>query len=135
MFFSRNSFFKQPQVVLLNKLSKVVTLLKIKEVPEKEINNYVKAYRYFCKNTKDFDGATIVKDLDDIPNLDLNAMLHDYRYLVENASLNFISKWEADIEYLEGMARLGKGYRTGRFISLFFIGIIWVPYKNIVKKR
>jgi hypothetical protein len=42
----------------------------------------------------DFDGATIVKDLD-VPGIDLDA-LHDYHYGVCNAGVNLKMKWQAD---------------------------------------
>ena len=80
MFFSRNSFFKQNSEILTLKRLDVEKLLNFKEV---DSTNYLIAYDYFCNNIEEFDGATIVKDLNDIPELDLNAMLHDFRYLTD----------------------------------------------------
>lgn len=41
-----------------------------------------------------FDEATIVKDLVDIGELDLDAMVHDYDY-INGANRNFIKKMES----------------------------------------
>jgi hypothetical protein len=123
MFFSRNSFFKQSKEILLIKRIDVEKLLNIKEFDSTE---YLIAYDYFCKHTEAFDGATLVKDLPDIPNLDLNAMLHDYKYITQ---FGIIKKFYWDWEYLQGMNDLGKGYRIGRYIGLLISSIFFIPYK------
>ena len=127
MFFSRNSYFKQPQAILKAKRFEVAKLLYFKQVNEKP---YLKAYDFFCKYPDKFDGATIVKDLDDIPELDLNAMLHDYRYITD---FGVIKKFKWDWEYLQGMNKLGKGYRIGRFFGLILSSVVFTPYKLIFK--
>lgn len=123
MLLSKNSFFKQEASVLKRKREEVKRLLYFKEVHS---SVYLEAYDYFCKNKMDFDGATIVKDLDDIPELDLNAMLHDYRYLTD---FGIFKKFKWDWEYYQGMNKLGKGYRTGRYIALTLSSIVFIPYK------
>jgi len=127
MFFSRNSFFKQPIDVLTVKRKDVMQLLIFKEVA---IEKYLTAYDFFCKYPDKFDGATIVKDLDDIPELDLNAMLHDYRYITD---FGVIKKFKWDWEYLQGMNKLGKGYRIGRYFGLILSSLVFIPYKLLKK--
>jgi hypothetical protein len=123
MFFSRNSFFKQSVDILAARRKEVELLLALKGVnPVK----YLIAYDFFCVNIEEFDGATIVKDLNDISELDLNAMLHDYRYLTD---FGVIKKFKWDYEYLQGMNDLGKGYRAGRYIGLLVSSIFFIPYK------
>ena len=78
-------------------------------------------------NPSKFDGATIVKDLVDIEELDLDAMVHDYEYL-NGANRSFIKKWKADIKYIKNMERNGKGIRVFRFLMLTLLGIFFVPY-------
>ena len=125
MLLSKNSFFKQKDFVLKRKREIVKKYLELKEV---DTSIYLEAYDYFCENKLDFDGATIVKDLDDIPELDLNAMVHDYRYLTDFGA---IKKFKWDWEYFQGMAKLGKGYRTGRYIALTLSSILFTPYKSL----
>lgn len=127
MLLSKNSFFKQSKEALKAKRKEVSKLLYFKEVREKP---YLKAYDFFCEFPDKFDGATIVKDLDDIPELDLNAMVHDYRYLTDFGA---IKKFKWDWEYYQGMNDLGKGYRTGRYIALTLSSIVFIPYKLITK--
>jgi len=123
MLLSTNNFFKQSREVLAYKREEVKRLLYFKEVYS---SGYLKAYDYFCENKTEFDGATIVKDLNDIPELDLNAMLHDYRYITD---FGVLKKFKWDYEYLQGMNDLGKGYRIGRFVGLLISSVVFIPYK------
>lgn len=125
-----NTFFKRPTMLKVLR-GKVEQLLELKERSYKDIQDYLQAFDFFVKNPTKFDGATIVKDLNDLPNLDLDAMLHDYEY-IQGANLNFIKKWKADIRYICNMEKQGKGIRVARFIILTLIGIIYVPY-NFIK--
>jgi hypothetical protein len=128
MLLSTNSFFKQRKSRLDRKREIVQYYLKMKAVdPEK----YLIAYDYFAIHRNKFDGATLVKDLNDIPELDLNAMLHDYRYLTDFGPLK---KFKWDWEYLQGMNDLGKGYRVGRFVALLLSSIFFIPYKLLKRK-
>lgn len=92
-----------------------------------DISDYLNAFDYFIRHPNKFDGATIVKDLVDIGELDLDAMVHDYDY-IHGANRNFIKKWKADIKYIKNMERNGKGIRIFRLFLLTIIGIIFVPY-------
>jgi len=127
---SKSTYFIQPKEVLFDSRDKVFRLLDLKGYSANEIAIYLKAFDYFCENTIAFDGATIVKDLMDIPDLDLDAMLHDFHYLKYNVGVNFITKWQADWIYAKGNERKGKGSYSSfsRFIGLTFIGIGFVPY-------
>lgn len=136
MFWSRNNFFTQDAKTLNSLRESVVVYLKIKGYNYKEIEIYTDAFAYFCENPEKFDGATIVKDLDDLPNLDLDAMVHDYNYIVQKVARNFIKKYKADWYYAKGMERKGKGQYSAfsRFIVLTLTGIIFVPYTLLKNK-
>lgn len=127
---SKSNFFSQSVEVLSLKRRQVNQLLNMKGYNEKQIDIYIKAYNYFCINPSQFDGATIVKDLIDVPGLDLDAMLHDYHYIVHNTAANFGTKWKADWLYSKGIERKGKGQYSAfsRFIGLTIIGIGFVAF-------
>ena len=131
---SRNNFFSQDLVVLKKARTDLERLLLIKRRSKTDIQQYLKAYDYFVVNPKEYDGATIVKDLVDVRTaggyLDADAMLHDFDYLM-GANLNFVKKWKADKKYIIGMEMNGKGVRVTRMIILTLIGIIFVPYKYL----
>jgi hypothetical protein len=94
------------------------------------VNFYLEAYDYFCDNPNDFDGATIVKNLNIIPNLDIWAMIHDYIYIKYNVSSNIKYKWYADLIYATEMEKMGcSAYSTwSRFIGLtIFGGLLYSP--------
>lgn len=122
--------------MLNNKKKDVISLLKIKGYLDYEIEIYTKAYDYFCINKFDYDGATMVKDLCDTPDLDIDAMLHDYHYAQYNVSKSFKFKFMADWIYAKGQERKGKGSYSSfsRFLGLTIIGIFFVPY-TLLKKR
>lgn len=110
---SENLFFYQSKPVLKKRRLDVICLLTIKGYSEKQIALYLEAYDYFCKNPSGYDGATAVSDLCDIPGLDLDAMLHDYHYLVFNAAADGKYKEMADDIFKEGIAKKGKsGYSS-----------------------
>lgn len=134
---SKSHFFHQSVEVLSSKRRQVVQLLKLKGYHDTEIAIYIKAYNYFCQNPAQFDGATIVKDLVDIPGLDLDAVLHDYQYIHHNVAANFVTKWKADWLYAKGQERKGKGQYSAfsRFIGLTIIGIVFVPYARIKRGK
>lgn len=132
---SKNSFFKQTKEVLDLKRSEVENVLKYKGYLPVEISIYLSAYDYFCKNTSEFDGATIVNDLCDIKDLDLDAMLHDYHYVYYKVATSFRNKWRADQIYMINQMRKGKGQYSSisRFIGLTLISIFFVPYTKMRK--
>lgn len=124
---SQSNFFLQDDYTLEMYREKMVILLQIKNRTASEISRYCEAYDFFCKFTTKFDGATFVKDLYDIPNLDLDAMLHDYECLI-GANRNYIFWYKAVWNYFENQRKQGKGNRPGRLIGLSIIGVFFVPY-------
>ena len=127
MFWSRDDTFFESKIELSILRLKIQKLLKIKNRSHQDIELYLSAFDYFRKYPEKFDGATIVKDLVDIGELDLDAMVHDYEYIM-GANRNFIKKWEADLKYIKNMEKNGKGIRVFRLFLLTIIGIIFVPY-------
>ena len=134
---SINHFFTQSSSVLVDKRNALKQLLEIKDYDQKEIEVYLKAYDYFCLNPQAFDGATIVKDLCDLKDLDLDAMLHDYHYLVYKVGSSFSIKWKTDWLYAKGNERKGKGQYSAfsRFIGLTIISIGFVPFTYLKKGK
>jgi len=144
---SNSTYFYQSKETLLKLRGNVILLLELKGYNHHQVTIYLEAYDYFCQNPSQFDGATIVKDLVDIPGLDLDAMLHDYHYIVYNVAAGFSTKWKADYLFLIGNRKKGKSNLkwlrkyTGidnvslRFIGLTIIGICFVPYALIKRGR
>ena len=127
MFWSKDDTFKKSKIELDILRKNVKAYLHIKERNMSDISDYLNAFDYFRVHSDKFDGATVVKDLVDIGELDLDAMVHDYDY-INGANRNFIKKWKADIKYIKNMERNGKGIRVFRFFLLTIIGILFVPY-------
>ncbi len=65
-----------------------------------EIECFKKAFNYFCECPKQFDGATIVRDIQIINDLDPFAMLHDYQYI--HAKI-IKDRLQSDKRYLKNM--------------------------------
>ena len=127
MFWSKDDTFKKSKNDLDSLRINVEAILYLKGRKSYEVSEYLKAFDYFVEHPTEFDGATIVKDLVDICELDLDAMVHDYDY-IHGANRNFIKKWKADIKYIKNMERNGKGIRIFRLLLLTIIGIVFVPY-------
>jgi hypothetical protein len=127
MFGSKNNtFFKsKTQLDLIEYDMSQLLLLKGRSLDD--IVKYKRAFEYFRIFPHKFDGATIAKDLNDLPNLDLDAMLHDYEYL-QGANKSFIKKWRSDFRYIKNMERNGKGIRVFRLLLLTISGLVFVPY-------
>ena len=134
---STNHFFNQNNKLLQEKRVHVEILLEFKGYSKDEILVYCKAYDYFCTNKTAFDGATVVKDLCDIPHLDLDAMLHDYHYLAYKVGASFSLKGKTDWLYAKGNERKGKGQYSAfsRFIGLTLTSIGFVPYTYLKKGK
>lgn len=117
---STNHFFTQSALKLTIGRVNVIDLLTIKGYNAMSIEVYLKAYDYFCVNPNNFDGATCVKDLCDLPDLDLDALLHDYHYIAYNVGSSFDLKTKADWLYAKGNERKGKGIYSAysRFAGL-----------------
>ena len=124
---SKNNTFYKTRTELDSIYYNMDVLLRLKGRSEDERWKYKKAFTYFRTFPHKFDGATIVKDLNDLPNLDLDAMLHDYEYLC-GANKSFKRKWKADLDYIRNMEKNGKGIRVFRLILLTLTGIVFVPY-------
>lgn len=131
------NFFTQNYLTLKQKRFDVIKLLEIKGYSEVQIEVYLKAYDYFTFYPKDYDGATIVKDLCDLPRLDLDAMLHDYQFVKYNVAKSFYYKHLSNWIYAKGQERKGKGSYSSftRFLGLCVLGIFFVPYTYIKKRN
>jgi len=124
MYGSKSKYFYCPQEGLWHGYRKMIAYLKLWNYTDAQISIYKKAYEYFCENPSHYDGATIVKDLYHIPGLDLNAMLHDYQYIIHNAAANLYTKWHCDKLYAKQMEKLGKGGASWvRFAGLKITGL------------
>lgn len=129
MLFSRNSFFKKEKGTLRIKLRLLLEVLKDAQV--KDIERFKLAYDYFTYFPEDFDGATIVKDLDTIRDLDAPAMVHDYEYLVNKVWKNPINKFKADLRYAQDIEKLGNSSLTAYF--RFILLVLSTPFYYIIK--
>lgn len=134
MFGSKNNFFNKSRFKIQKYRNQLIELLNIRARNQDDINQYLLAYDYFTVRPFAYDGATIVKDLNDLPNLDIDAMLHDYWYLT-GANRSFKRKWIADYKYIRNMEKNGKGIRVFRLLLLTISGLIFVPYVLIFRKK
>lgn len=134
---SKNHFFTQPKEILKRKRLEVSFLLSYKGYSYEQIEIYLNAYDFFTIMPSEFDGATIVKDLMDIIDLDLDAMLHDYQYIAYGIAASFSLKFKADWLYAKGQEHKGKGQYSAfsRFLGLTIISIGFVPYTFIKKGK
>lgn len=132
MFGSKNNTFykSKAELDLLEYDMSQLLLLKGRNI--EDIVDYKRAFEYFRIFPFKFDGATIVKDLNDLPNLDLDAMLHDYEY-IRGANKDFVKKWYCDMRYIRNMEKNGKGIRIFRLLLLTLIGMLYVPYCKIFR--
>tara|TARA_R110000796_G_scaffold101246_1_gene209976 strand:+ start:157 stop:576 length:420 start_codon:yes stop_codon:yes gene_type:complete len=136
----KNKFFLQDSKVLAEKRLDVIEYLRIKNVSNA---TYLPAYDYFVINNTQFDGATIVKDLNDLPDLTLAACKHDHGYLTELALIPWykLLKWlktkvKLDWQYAKDLEDLGKGtwIPYGRAVSLIItipLYPLYILYKKI----
>jgi hypothetical protein len=131
---SKSEYFLKSDSELSYDRDNVVNLLNIKGRNNKDIDLYLDAYDFFCVYKKKFDGATIVKDLCDLPHLDLDAVVHDYECLI-GANRNYIEWFKSAWRYFENMRKNGKGNQIFRFVLLLIVGIIFVPYCYFFTKK
>ena len=124
---SKSDFFKQDRETLAEYRYQLLMMLKYKGRNEEDIDLYIQAYDFFCRFTTKFDGATIVKDLCDLPKLDIDAMVHDYECLI-GANRNFIKWFKSAWKYFENMRKNGKGNQIFRFVLVCIAGVVFVPY-------
>lgn len=131
---SKSKFFSQDRETLAEYRYQLRMMLKFKGRNESEIDLYIEAYDFFCRFTTKFDGATIVKDLCDLPKLDIDAMVHDYECLI-GANRNFIKWFKSAWKYFENMRKNGKGNQIFRFVLVSLVGFIFVPYCSLFTPR
>lgn len=134
MFGSKNYFFKQGKDVLAIKRNQLQFILSdVWDRSDEVVSFYLKAYDFFVASPDDFDGATIVKDLKIMPELDIHAMIHDYIYLTYNVSSDVIAKFNADLIYAHEMEKMGgSAYATwSRFAGLSTFGLLFLAFKKI----
>mgnify|MGYP003643492217 CR=1 FL=1 len=137
MFWSRNNFFSQNDFTLAKKRIHVKRVCDYKGI---DATRYLESYDFFLANRDQFDGATIVKDLDDINNLDFSALRHDFEYSVELKKRKGL-KWlcykiKIDWKYGRDMEVLGKGIITpySRAIGLIISTPIYLAILLFRKK-
>jgi hypothetical protein len=132
---SKSNFFYQNTEILAKKWYLLELGLRDFSFTQKEILNFYRAYNYFTENPKEFDGATIVRDLNTIKDLDAPAMVHDYRYILANG---ITDRLRADKDYLKNMLKLGVHPITAylRAYMLIFLNIsqIYTIYNKLVNK-
>jgi len=131
MLWNRNNYFKRSP-----KWDRVETLLFYKGIDKEQ---FEEAFNYFLLNPNNFDGASFVKDLDDLPDLDLSAMVHDYDYLVKLPKLHswswLFAKFKTDFQYAKNMERFGKGIWTPyvRFVGLVLSTPFYLGYLKLTQ--
>lgn len=146
MFGSKSNYFHQDKAHLHECASLVISYLRGKGYLYSEIDIYLKAFEYFIINPDQFDGATLVNELYDIKGLDLDALLHDYQYIVYNVGSSVSMKFRADKLFGCGIKRKGKNgilYKLGvknypaysRFIGLTISDLFWVPFARIKRGK
>lgn len=123
---SKNNYFKRPKEHLEFSHRQMVKFLIIHNYSQMQIGVYEKAFEYFCKYPDKYDGATIVKDLHHIPGLDINAMLHDYHYLVYRCASDLSMKRKCDWLYAKEMERTGKGQLS--WLNWGLLKITGIPF-------
>lgn len=124
---SKSDVFSQDENTLNILENDMYTLLVLKARKRKDIRLYQDAFDFFRNFTTKFDGATIVKDLCDLPKLDIDAMVHDYECLI-GANRNFIKWFKSAWRYFENMRKNGKGNQIFRFVLVCLVGFFFVPY-------
>ena len=129
---SKSTFFLKSKEELAKNWYLLELVLIDFRFTQKEILNFSRAYNYFIENPNEFDGATIVRDLNTIKGLDAPAMVHDYRYIL---AYGVKDRLKADKEYLRNMIKLGVHPISAylRFSLLIFLNIsgIYTIYKIV----
>jgi hypothetical protein len=86
------------------------------------VHQYAEAYTYFMTDPKNYDGATVIRDIQILNGLDPFAMLHDYKYI---KAKNIKDRLKADWRYAKDMekAKIHPFTAYSRGIGLIFINI------------
>lgn len=125
---SKSNFFYQTRELLAEKRHHLISVLEDFRLSQNEIDKYLEAYNFFCANPSQFDGATIVKDLDTIKDLDAPAMLHDFNYIfLKNIKEKLFFDWQYAIN--QEKLRVGSVTAYTRSIAL----IISTPLYYLIK--
>lgn len=134
---SESDFFYSNNEELDIKKNLMIEFLKNHKTSDEVVGIYKDAFDYFIKNPENFDGATILKDVKVVPNLDIFAMLHDYLYIYLNVSVNWKYKFIADKIYAEEMERCGLPWEVTwvRFSLLLLTHLLFTPYEYLRGKR
>lgn len=137
MFGSKSSYFHKSIPELRVCRYDVKLYLELKGYDREQIAVYIRAFDYFILEPNDFDGATLVNDLCDIPYLDIDAMLHDYHYIYCGVASSISFKWKADKLYAKGNERKGKSLYAAysRFIGLSLSGIGFILFARLKRGR
>jgi hypothetical protein len=109
---SQSNYFHQDRESLANKRAHLVAVLNDFKV--NDISRWLSAYDYFRNNPSEFDGATLVKDLNTINGYDAPAGNHDFKYgTIDFWSLKGLKeKLKADFQYGKDQEKTGKGSVT-----------------------
>ena len=109
MIFSKPKFFHLSRFFLLKARQEIEMYLDLKGMIK---DYYLEAYDYFMDHPTKYDGATMVKDLNDV-YIDLTAMRHDYDYIVELPKHRgwewLVEKVKIDFRYGKNIEMMGKG--------------------------
>lgn len=133
---SSSSYFHKTRAQLNASRLSLIQFLELWMYSQEQIDIYLKAFDHFSCYPDQFDGATIVKDLQSIPGLDINAMLHDFHYIEYNAGAGFISKYIADLIFAKEMERLGKGGSAWiRFAGLTLSSVGFTPIARLKRGK
>lgn len=125
---SKSDFFKQSNSVLSRKRNQLIAVLNDFEIPKEDFIRHLNAFDYFYKNKTDYDGATIVKDLQTIGGYDAPASCHDYAYLHNRffSIKGLTNKIKYDWQYAKDMEMLGVGSTTAYTRAILLI--LSTPY-------
>lgn len=134
---SKSEFFFSDEQILRDYRKELIRQLEIYGTKKEIITFYMDAYDYFCVNPNEYDGTTILGDVEVIPNLDIWAMLHDYMYIEFNVASNIKFKFYSDKLYAKEMERMGQSWEISwvRFSLLSLSTIFFTPYQLIIGKR
>lgn len=107
-------FFSQDAETLESRKTHLASVLFDFGFSMQEVSEIMLAYDYFIDNPTQFDGASIVKDLDTINGLDAAAMVHDYDYILGYfwSIRGLVRKIKNDWKYAQFQERTGKGSIT-----------------------
>ena len=127
----------QDREILNRKRNDLIRYLEIKEL-EFLTAYFLEAYDYFIKHPNQYDGASFIKDLEDLPELSLSAMRHDFDYII-NLPKYKGCKWlrkkiQFDWNYGKNLEKLGKGVSIP-YLRVFGLWAITPLYWLCVKIR